>query len=62
MPGVGKPETAKREINRKIARAEKLKKDLPRIVGTSLDKGVEMDAPSESANPSAASRPARHQR
>jgi len=44
MPGVGKPQTAKREINRKIARVEKLGSDLQKIAGTSLDKGVEMDA------------------
>lgn len=39
MPGVGKPETAKREINRKIKRAEELGSDLHKIAGTSLDKG-----------------------
>lgn len=44
MPGVGKPETTKREINRKIKRAEELGSDLHKIAGTSLDKGVEMDA------------------
>jgi len=44
MPGVGKPETTKREINRKIKRAEELGTDLHKIAGTSLDKGVEMDA------------------
>lgn len=31
-------------INRKLRRADKLKDDIHRIVGTSLDKGVEMDA------------------
>jgi len=30
--------------NRKIARAEELGSDLQKIAGTSLDKGVEMDA------------------
>jgi hypothetical protein len=44
MPGIGKPETVKREINRKIKRAEELGTDLKKISGTSLDKGVEMDA------------------
>lgn len=44
MPSVGSEATAKREINRKIARARDLGSDINRIVGTSLDKGVEMDA------------------
>lgn len=35
---------SKRDINRDLARAEALGDDLDRIVGTSLDKGVEMDA------------------
>lgn len=34
----------KRTINRHIARAEALGDDLPRVHGTSLDKGVELDA------------------
>lgn len=34
----------KRDINRQIARAEALGDDLNRIAGTSLDKGVELDA------------------
>lgn len=34
----------KRTINRHIARAEALGDDLPRVQGTSLDKGVELDA------------------
>lgn len=35
---------SKRDINRDLARAESLGDDLDRIVGTSLDKGVELDA------------------
>lgn len=35
---------SKRDINRDLARAEALGEDLDRIVGTSLDKGVELDA------------------
>ncbi|KXF78531.1 hypothetical protein ATN84_01695 [Paramesorhizobium deserti] len=38
------PESVKRDVNLKIARAENLGPDINRIVGTSLDKGVEMDA------------------
>ena len=34
----------KQAINQHIARAEALGDDLPRVTGTSLDKGVEMDA------------------
>jgi len=41
MPSSGSQETAKREINRKIARARELGPDITRIAGTSLDKGVE---------------------
>lgn len=40
----GSAETAKREINRKLKRVDELGLDIHRIVGTSLDKGVEMDA------------------
>lgn len=39
VTGASKP-----DINRKIARARELGTDINRIVGTSLDKGVEMDA------------------
>lgn len=35
---------SKSQINRHVARAEALGDDLPRLVGTSLDKGVELDA------------------
>ncbi|QIX21453.1 ParB N-terminal domain-containing protein [Agrobacterium pusense] len=35
---------SKRDVNLKIARARELGQDIHRIVGTSLDKGVEMDA------------------
>lgn len=35
---------SKRDINRDLARADALGPDLDRIVGTSLDKGVELDA------------------
>ena len=35
---------AKRTINQHLARAEALGDDLPRVQGTSLDKGVELDA------------------
>lgn len=35
---------SKRGVNQKIARARELGDDIGRIVGTSLDKGVEMDA------------------
>jgi hypothetical protein len=35
---------SKRGVNAKIARADKLGPDINRIVGTSLDSGVEMDA------------------
>ncbi|KYB45696.1 hypothetical protein AB664_35375 [Brucella anthropi] len=35
---------SKTQINVKIARARDLGDDINRIVGTSLDKGVEMDA------------------
>lgn len=43
--GLGRnPATVKRDVNLKIARAENLGSDIRRIVGTSLDKGVEMDA------------------
>lgn len=35
---------AKRTINQHLARAEALGDDLPRVAGTSLDKGVELDA------------------
>lgn len=35
---------AKSSINRHLARAEALGDDLPRVAGTSLDKGVELDA------------------
>lgn len=37
-------DSVKRDVNLKIARADKLGDDLHRIAGTSLDKGVEMDA------------------
>ncbi|MCV9907060.1 ParB N-terminal domain-containing protein [Brucella sp. HL-2] len=36
--------SSKRDVNLKIARARELGPDIQRIVGTSLDKGVEMDA------------------
>ena len=36
--------TSKSGVNQKIARARELGSDINRIVGTSLDKGVEMDA------------------
>lgn len=36
--------SSKRDVNLKIARARELGPDINRIVGTSLDKGVEMDA------------------
>ena len=35
---------SKRDINRHLARAEALGDDLDEVVGTSLDKGVELDA------------------
>ena len=35
---------SKRSINQHLARAESLGDDLPRVAGTSLDKGVELDA------------------
>ena len=35
---------SKRAINQHLARAEALGDDLPRVTGTSLDKGVELDA------------------
>ena len=35
---------SKSQINRHVARAEALGDDLPRVAGTSLDKGVELDA------------------
>ena len=35
---------SKRDVNRHIARAEALGPDLHAVVGTSLDKGVELDA------------------
>ncbi|PRA46686.1 hypothetical protein CQ062_23395 [Ochrobactrum sp. MYb68] len=35
---------SKRDVNLKVARARELGPDIQRIVGTSLDKGVEMDA------------------
>lgn len=35
---------SKRSINQHLARAESLGDDLPRVTGTSLDKGVELDA------------------
>lgn len=35
---------SKSQINRHVARAEALGDDLPRVTGTSLDKGVELDA------------------
>ena len=38
------PETVKRDVNLKIARARALGPDLAKIAGTSLDKGVELDA------------------
>lgn len=38
------PESVKRDVQLKIARAEKLGTDLHKIAGTSLDEGVEMDA------------------
>lgn len=38
------PESVKRDINLKLRRVENLGDDIHRIVGTSLDKGVEMDA------------------
>lgn len=38
------PESVKRDVNLKIKRAEELGDDLTKIAGTSLDKGVEMDA------------------
>ena len=34
---------SKSQINRHVARAEALGDDLPRVTGTSLDKGVELD-------------------
>lgn len=34
---------SKRDVNRHLARAEALGDDLPRVTGTSLDKGVELD-------------------
>ena len=34
---------SKRRINEHLARAEALGDDLPRVTGTSLDKGVELD-------------------
>ena len=34
---------SKRAINQHLARAEALGDDLPRVTGTSLDKGVELD-------------------
>lgn len=37
-------ESVKRDVNLKIRRAEELGSDLHKIAGTSLDKGVEMDA------------------
>lgn len=37
-------ESVKRDVNLKIRRAEELGSDLAKIAGTSLDKGVEMDA------------------
>lgn len=39
-----KPEAAKRDAQLEIARARDLGQDIHRIIGTSLDKGVEMDA------------------
>jgi hypothetical protein len=36
--------SSKRDVNIKLARAEKLGDDIHKIAGTSLDKGVEMDA------------------
>lgn len=38
------PGSVKRDVQLKIARADKLGTDLHKIAGTSLDKGVEMDA------------------
>lgn len=35
--------SSKRDVNLKIARARELGPDISRIVGTTLDKGVEMD-------------------
>lgn len=37
-------ESVKRDVNLKIRRADELGDDLHKIAGTSLDKGVEMDA------------------
>ena len=46
---------SKREVNRHVSRADALGDDLQEIAGTSLDKGVELDAlksmtPEETAN------------
>lgn len=38
------PDSVKRDVNLKIARAREIGPDIHRIAGTSLDKGVEMDA------------------
>jgi len=38
------PESVRRDVQLKIKRAENLGPDLQKIAGTSLDKGVEMDA------------------
>ena len=38
------PESVKRDVQLKIKRAKELGDDLQKIAGTSLDKGVEMDA------------------
>jgi len=38
------PESVKRDVQLKIARARELGPDINRVVGTSLDKGVELDA------------------
>ena len=35
---------SKRDVNRHLARAEALGDDLDKVTGTSLDKGVELDA------------------
>lgn len=45
LVGAGRnPESVKRDVQLKIARARELGPDITRIAGTSLDKGVEMDA------------------
>lgn len=44
VSGGRNPESVKRDVQLKIRRAEELGSDLTKIAGTSLDKGVEMDA------------------